>query len=82
MDDNCRPGHSPGSPVLQWQQLDWNEGCAGIWHQRQRDRFPRRRRGMFMAVMSDRHASVVAGTQGIIGNDPETFHIIETLRFL
>lgn len=36
----------------------------------------------FWAVISNGHASVVAHTQGIIGNDPETFHIIETLKFL
>ncbi|WP_425503337.1 hypothetical protein [Phytobacter palmae] len=36
----------------------------------------------FWAVISNWHASVVADTQGIIGNDPETFHIIETLEFL
>lgn len=33
----------------------------------------------FWAVISNWHASVVSDTQVIIGNDPETFHIIETL---
>lgn len=36
----------------------------------------------FSGVISNGKNTVVADTQGIIGNDSQTFHIMETLRFL